>query len=1664
MKIKSTILICSILCSFCCLTLNASDWYSTNKEYYKIATTFDGIAKIEMNEILKINPDLEGKQNSFLHLIYEGKEYPYFYYYNNENTNNLINQNDVIYFLGKQAKGDSTYYDNYTNEAVFYLCYDEINYSDRLTKFNEPNETTAEINSVTLELHIEKDSAYFDGYNALNPMRDRFEGWYWKLLRDFPRNTTNIENARLTINTILFPVQNSNNGSNDDNSNDSVEITAHFSTIYNNTSIPNPRTKYKVYTILNTDTINISKFDSLVENYTASAKIAATNFFAGANSLQVVNASDDTINIRIGVDYFTLKGKSKPFAFKSNSVFPLDKVTSNSYIQVNGFSDSIIFVYDEISKSLIEKKGTPNIEIAVNAKSNLNPDNALQYATLKIHDDFFTSRNAGLHIAYLPQNSNKAEFISDTSSGTNIEANIQAIQTQTIVAVAFNGKYELTNFVKNWLKQNGCKEVDNIATGSAYTCVFTIGNNNASEKHNEIKQLEANTSSSVANLFDEEKRAYSLKFNVAGNNEKPIDYSFNIISRNAVENAAVSKVKQTDYKNKAHSAEMIIITYKDFYEKSKEYAEYRQQKGIKVFVADVEEIYKEFSFGKKTPYAIKDFLKFAYENWEDSNLRYALLVGETSIDPKKNNPDAIAIDYVPCYGYPVTDYWYGLLYDEPNKYSSEILVGRIPANSNEDVENYLEKVKIYENTDVANWHKLFYFINGGANPTENNSTANAARRLVTMLTTSPICADSLMTNRTIFTGEATTTAYKNEIINTINNGTLFTIFDGHGSPMVFDMDGWEVENLNNKNKMGILITNSCNTGAFAEPGSSNPATNSSICRNESYILHKDKGFVLALGSTTVSTAGTNNTFMTWFFHQLVAWKIRRVSEMLESTRKIINYDDYIPHDNDKYFKLLRYCFSMLGDPTIAVRIDTLPDFYINENDISITNQNNETFIKADDKMAYINFPIYNAGICPTKSFSVKLTHTYKNSENNNFTKEYFFEHNETYEYFCCSTQKAFFEIDIAGKEGEHYIEITLDDKNEIAENNKSNNVASKSFYVYKDGLFALEPLPFWNMKSNSILFRQINPLKPTNSFDYRFTISEIQVNKISDNEISVDTLIIKHSADDEVKIYENYIDWTPDILLKENAGNYLLSSQTINLTTQDSSGILNIPFNTYHLVNDEEAVWSLNTSEEVANFSFENMQQILTFTGTGTENISQIEIVANTSAGQAVSPFIGPAKKWNYLSVKGNFADNNADNQYKSKILVTGFDINKNFVKVLNEFEILNELNTLGTFDISGFAADSFPYINITFVSNLNNNFVTSTKHFLSGVECAFSPAPEIACKAATSNNSNNNYTHFRRNSVLRGDSIFLEIWLENISLRANTLPMNSSFEIIDFHSGATQMTAIIDIPDIPSNRNYNNIFKFENDDLAKNNTAIVKLNTSNIGNELYLFNNNWSSDLEIYEDTIKPRMEVSFDGEIIVNSDFISDEPNILVRVTDNSALPVTARMPIEARLNGIPLTENNTQFYELQTFPKGNGLKSSLNIISPKLIDNENLFTFICVDGSGNRDTAEYFLFISLNIVINNLGNYPNPVFATDDDLTFDFYLTSITSGAYAEVEIYNSLGAKVATVRQPAKIGRNFILWNLRDAAGKLVNPGIYFYKLDIYSDYWTEPKFGKFVFNK
>ena len=77
----------------------------------------------------------------------------------------------------------------------------------------------------------------------------------------------------------------------------------------------------------------------------------------------------------------------------------------------------------------------------------------------------------------------------------------------------------------------------------------------------------------------------------------------------------------------------MIIGHRNFLDSIEPLRALRQSQGWRLAVVDVDDIFDEFNYGHKSPYAVRDFLRFATAQWALAP-RFALLVGHASHDPR----------------------------------------------------------------------------------------------------------------------------------------------------------------------------------------------------------------------------------------------------------------------------------------------------------------------------------------------------------------------------------------------------------------------------------------------------------------------------------------------------------------------------------------------------------------------------------------------------------------------------------------------------------------------------------------------------------------------------------------------------------------------------------------------------------------------------------------------------------------------------------------------------------------------------------------------------------------------------------------------------------------------------------------------------------------------
>jgi len=329
----------------------------------------------------------------------------------------------------------------------------------------------------------------------------------------------------------------------------------------------------------------------------------------------------------------------------------------------------------------------------------------------------------------------------------------------------------------------------------------------------------------------------------------------------------------------ANGADYLLITHPDFYEAMGPLVTLRKAQGMRVETVKVDDVYDEFSHGVFDPFAIRDFIRYAYESWEPPAPLYVLLVGDANLD-YKNYKQTDNLNYIPTYhcetpviGRTPTDNWFACA--DGSDILPDLFIGRISVQEEGEAVDVVEKITGYEG--LAG-------LDQGSPP---GRASHTSRQTADWTMTSLLIADDDEAAFRITSDEladdylspagfsaakvyledySTADEVTEDIIEAINTGALLTNYFGHGGILnwgvldvlgqeglrVFDAKegGGDVWALDNPDRLSFITTLSCLNGFFPHYDESQ-----SICIAEWFLRAPERGAVAVWSETGLGYSG-----------------------------------------------------------------------------------------------------------------------------------------------------------------------------------------------------------------------------------------------------------------------------------------------------------------------------------------------------------------------------------------------------------------------------------------------------------------------------------------------------------------------------------------------------------------------------------------------------------------------------------------------------------------------------------------------------------------------------------------------------------------------------------------------------------------------------------------
>jgi hypothetical protein len=321
-----------------------------------------------------------------------------------------------------------------------------------------------------------------------------------------------------------------------------------------------------------------------------------------------------------------------------------------------------------------------------------------------------------------------------------------------------------------------------------------------------IRVMDITTSAAVKEVLGEvegQGATYAVRFGLPGNGQRAL---LAFTEEQIKQPAAISFNLPSAWYQGNHRADLVIIGYGELMKSLEPLKDLRESQGLSVELIDVEDIYDEFSFGAKTPEALKEFLRRARTSWK-KRPRYVLLVGDASFDPR-NYMGLGEFDLVPtklvdtAYLETASDDWF---VDFNGDGLPEMAVGRLPVRTAQEAATVVSKLVDYERIDGMDEALIVADTNDGF---DFEAAGTGIEELL----------PSIFRVRKIFRGEFESDELaKEQLLNSINQGPLLVNYTGHGSEAIWRgnlLTSEDTPGLSNGPRLPFFIAMTCFNGFF----------------------------------------------------------------------------------------------------------------------------------------------------------------------------------------------------------------------------------------------------------------------------------------------------------------------------------------------------------------------------------------------------------------------------------------------------------------------------------------------------------------------------------------------------------------------------------------------------------------------------------------------------------------------------------------------------------------------------------------------------------------------------------------------------------------------------------------------------------------------------------
>jgi hypothetical protein len=382
--------------------------------------------------------------------------------------------------------------------------------------------------------------------------------------------------------------------------------------------------------------------------------------------------------------------------------------------------------------------------------------------------------------------------------------------------------------------------------------------------------------------------------------EAEAGHRYAVVSGEGLLGARVVVPEQTRLRDKTNRADYVVIGPASYQGAVEPLLQRRASQGLAVKWVPFEQVVTEFGHGEPSGEAIREFIAWAYQEWSGASLKYVLLVGDSSFDPRNFRGTSWPVPLpalwtLTSYMWTASDPLLGAVNGEDAV--PDVAVGRLPARSVEEAQALVEKVLDFESGGES--------LGGAAvvvadNPDDAGDFEADAVDI----------AQSYLQDRSVQVlslrqlGAART---RSALLGALDGGLGLLSYVGHGGTAVWAderiLGASDVGSLQAQSQQPLMVAMNCLSGYFVAPNTES--------LSEAFLKAQGRGVIGAFSPTGLSLDGPAHQYHRFLMQELTNGQHARLGDAVLAAQKDYALSGAFPE--------LLSIYALLGDPALQIQ-------------------------------------------------------------------------------------------------------------------------------------------------------------------------------------------------------------------------------------------------------------------------------------------------------------------------------------------------------------------------------------------------------------------------------------------------------------------------------------------------------------------------------------------------------------------------------------------------------------------------------------------------------------------------------------------------------------------------------------------------------------------------